>query len=141
MTPPNVIFVPAPAAGGADDTFTASSLVWSSGNTWYVSFQTGVWSSTGTSTGTYAIIDVSSHVDNARLRLEAGVAADVQIGDYCDVSLNGGDVKRCTYSGNTAGNLDYFFEWDDGTFTDAHIEPSGTFGWDALNLVIEYYRP
>ena len=140
MTPPNVIFVPAPAAGGADDTFTASSFSWSSGNTWYTSFGTGVWSSTGTSTGTYALIDASSQVDNTRLRLEAG-SADVQIGDYCDVSLNGGDVKRCTYSGNTAGNGDPFFEWDDGTFTDAEIEPSGTFGWAALNLVIEYYRP
>ena len=140
MSPRWLHWPAAPAAGGADDTFTASSLVWSSGNTWYVSFQTGVWSSTGTSTGTFALIDNGSLVDNERIRLEAG-SADVQIGDYCDVSLNGGDVKRCTYSGNTAGNLDYFFEWDDGTFTDAQIEPSGTFGWDALNLVIEYYRP
>jgi hypothetical protein len=140
VTPPNVIFVPAPAAGGADDTFTASSLVWSSGNTWYTSFETGVWSSTGTSTGTYALIDASSVVDNRRIRLEAG-SADVQIGDYCDVSLNGGDVKRCTYSGNTAGNGDHFFEWDDGTFTDVEIQPSGTFGWNVSNLVIEYYRP
>jgi hypothetical protein len=72
--------------------------------------------------------------------MEAG-SNDVQVGDFCDVSLNSGDVKRCTYNGNTAGNGDFFFEWNDGSFTDAEIEPGGTFGWDENDLLIEYYRP
>ena len=139
MTPPTVQFIPAAAAGGADDTYTMASPVWSTGNTWYSSFHTGTWTSTGTADGDYALIDSGSQIDNARLRLEAG-SNDIQLNDYCDVSLNGGDVKRCTYNGNNAGNGDYFFEWDDGTFTDTEIQPGGTFGWDEVDLVIEYYR-
>jgi hypothetical protein len=139
MTPPTVQFIPA-AATGADDTYTMASPVWSSGQTWYHQFHTGTWTSTGTADGDYALIDSGSQIDNARMRLEAG-SNDIQLNDYCDVSLNGGDVKRCTYNGNNAGNGDYFFEWDDGTFTDTEIQPGGTFGWDEVDLVIEYYRP
>jgi hypothetical protein len=140
VTPPTVQFIPAAAAGGADDTFTSSSASWSTGNTWYTSLQNGTWSSTGTADGSFALIDSSSQVDNGRVRMEAG-SNDVQVGDFCDVSLNGGAVKRCTYNGNTAGNGDHFFEWNDGSFTDAEIEPGGTFGWDENDLLIEYYRP
>lgn len=140
MTPPTVQFIPAPVAGGADDTFTSASASWSISNTWYTAFQTGTWSSTGTADGSFALIDSGSQIDNARIRMEAG-SNDVQVGDFCDVSLNGGTVKRCTYNGSTAGNGDVFFEWDDGSFTDAEIEPGGTFGWDANDLLIEYYRP
>lgn len=140
MTPPSVQFIPAPS-GGPDDQFTCSSFVWSTSNTWYTGLNTnGAWSSTGTLAGTYALVDAGSQIDNARIRLEVG-SADVQVGDYIDCSLAGGDVKRATYNGNNAGNGDYFFEWDDGTFTDAQIEPGGTFGWNRTDLVMDYYRP
>ena len=139
MTPPNVQFIPA-VATGADDTYTASTASWSASNVWYTSFQSGTWSSTGTASGDYAEIDSGSRIDTNRIRLEAG-SADVQVNDYIDCSLAGGDVKRATYNGNTAGNGDYFFEWDDGTFAASDIEPGGTFGWDENTLILEYYRP
>ncbi len=122
-------------AGGAGPTWRSSNSWW---NGWHTSG--GTWSSTGTLEGDYITIESGSQLRTNAFRLgeAGGTALPANAKVRVTFTSSASDSGTSSIGADIGGDVTFY--WDDGPFTSAEIEESGTFGWNkADDITIEIF--
>lgn len=122
------------------DTYTANGSTWRSGNGWYNSFQSGSWSSTGTSTGDYITMDSGSYIRYFSIRTGPAGTTTIPAGAVMRVTYDSGQVLIDAAQNPVGYGTDLRFDYSP-QYSQAQFGPTGNVGADAGGFKIELIIP
>ena len=129
-----------PSGGGGPtvlDTYTLNGgQIWRAGNRWWNNIQGGTWTSTGTNSGTYIVVDSGSYIRDTVVRMGAptgNVTSSMELEIVFSPAAAGIAPTLTLRVGGIGG--DEGFNWVGGNESAANIGPGGLYGWDATDTI------